>query len=196
MDMNEMIKDPLRALPPAVLYTMSQGTSLQARMAKEVMEERGLIYPSDSEVVSIINNKIAIPALGTSLTPAMQQEYLAKYKKHIKAISPDQAFDLIAAEFQKAVKDEDIAFYESRTGNIITGEGYEEDIDPELLPYVQKTGGASGGNKNLLIYGAIAAAGLFLLFGNKKKGKGLSGTAKKRKTSARKTQRTRTTKKR
>ena len=170
-------------------------SSASAAPSAQTTQSQGM--PSDTELIHTLND-ISEAYLGLPLTAVMQQEYLAKLKQYMGNGTPiTQAFDRIADEFEKAVDDEDIGFYESRTGNKISSEGFDEgDIDPELLPYVQKTGGASGGNKNLLIYAGIAAAGLFLLFGNKKKGKGLSGTAKKRKTSARKTQRTRTTKKR
>lgn len=152
--------------------------------------------PSDTELVHTLND-ISEAYLGLPLTAVMQKEYLAKLKQYMGSGTPiSQAFDRIADEFEKAVEDEDIGFYESRTGDIITDEGYEGDIDPDLLPYVQKTGGASGGTTNLLIYGAIAAAGLYLLFGGKKKGKGLSGTARKKKTIVRKTQRRKATKRR
>jgi|SRR5690606_37180163 len=43
------------------------------------------------------------------------------------------------------------------------------DIDDELLidqGLTVRAGGASGGNNNLLIYGALAAAGIYLLFKN------------------------------
>lgn len=165
---------------------LSSAPSPSAPAPTQTTQSQGI--PSDTELVHTLND-ISEAYLGLPLTAVMQKEYLAKLKQYIgNGTSINQAFDRIADEFEKAVEDEDIGFYESRTGNKISSEGFDEgDIDPELLPYVQKTGGASGGNKNLLIYGAIAAAGLFLLFGNKKKGKGLSGTSKKRKTSVRKT---------
>lgn len=143
--------------------------------------------PSDTELVHTLND-ISEAYLGLPLTAVMQKEYLAKVKQYMGSGTPiNQAFDRIADEFEKAVEDEDIGFYESRTGNKISSESFDEgDIDPDLLPYVQKTGGASGGTTNLLIYGAIAAAGLYLLFGGKKKGKGLSGTPKKENTKSRK----------
>lgn len=135
----------------------------------------------DSEVLRVINEKIATPWLGLPLTPAMGQQYLTKFKNYIsQGMSPDQAFDNIDAEFEKATDAEDVAFYESRTGNIISGGNSSNDpslpYQPSLHQSNVRTAGASGSNNNMLIYGGIALVGLWLLFGNK--GKGLSGTPK------------------
>lgn len=173
---------PAPTLPPPVIQTPT--TPVQTSQQ------------SDNNLILSTLNEISTTYLDLPLTPAMGQQYLTKFKNYTASgMAPNQAFDRIAAEFEAAVENEDIAFYESRTGDIITGEGFEDDIDPDLLPYVQKTAGASGGN-NMLIYAGIAAAGLFLLFGGKKKGKALSGTPRKRKTSVRKARRSKTTKRR
>lgn len=146
-------------------------------------------------------DEISKAFLGLPLTPEMGQQYLTKVKDYrASGKSMDEAYNSIAIEFEKASDNEDVAFYESRTGNIITGSDEEDEyggIDPELLTYIQKpppekkTAGASG-NNDMLIYGGIALVGLYLLFGSK--GKGLSGTARKIKTSVRKTQRRKVTK--
>lgn len=152
--------------------------------------------PSDSEILRVINEEIATPWLGLPLTPAMGQQYLSQFKNYIsQGMSPDQAFDNINAEFERATDAEDVAFYESRTGNIISGgsSGSSPNNNPSL-PYQPsvlpnqsnvRTAGASG-NNDLLIYGAIAAVGLYLIFGQR--GGGLSGVKSKttKKTSSRK----------
>lgn len=165
-----------RAAAGAIQNTLDSGQKMQA-----AIQATG---PSDSEVLSVINNQIAMPALQAPLTSAMQQQYLSQYKSYIgQGMTPDQAFDQIAAEFVDAAERGDTAFYESRTG-VSLSNGNGGNVDPALLPYVQKTGGASGGNNNMLIYGGIALVGLYLLFGNR--GKGLSGAPSKENTKSRK----------
>lgn len=165
-----------RAAGGAVQNTIESAQKMQAAIQA--------LGPSDSEVLSVINNQIAMPALKAPLTTSMQQQYLSQFKSYIsQGMTPDDAFDQIAAEFVEAAERGDTDFYESRTG-VSLSNGNDGSVDPALLPYVQKTAGASGSNNNMLIYGGIALVGLYLLFGNK--GKGLSGTPAKKNIKSRK----------
>lgn len=155
-----------------------------------------MIAGEEDKVLEVLKS-IATNNLGVPLSPEMEIEYAKKFRGYAnEGMTYDQIFDSINAEFVTATEAGDVAFYESRTGVKLdsspansTSNIIDNNIDPDLLPYVQKTAGVSGGN-NMLIYTGIAAAGLFLLFGNKKKGKGLSGTPRKRKTSTKKRSRT------
>lgn len=157
---------------------------VQAAVEKAIVEKQQQI--PDSEVVRVINDEIAKNYLGAPLTLTMQQHYLSQFRSYIgQGMSYDQAFNTIASEFGQATENQDTDFYQSRTGINISG-GTEQNSPTALAPAgnVRTAGASDSGNNNLLIYGAIAVAGFYLLFGNKSKG--LSGTPKKENTKSRK----------